>query len=342
MRDVALLAGVGKTTVSLALRNDPRIKAQTREKIQAAAAELGYRADAAVSQVMATLRRPSETKFRGTFAVIDLAPVPGREADRAPDEILGGCESRANELGYSLDRFLVGDPRTDLRRLPKVILSRGIRAILYVGSSIRRSLPAEIASALDSYPSVAVELSEDVDYLHRADTDIYGGVYRAVAHCMRLGYRRPCLAVDPEEDWYVSHRIRAGFLAGCHAAATEEAPIFEVRGEAGREWFDRFRPDAIFVSSPALAETINPGPGIGCLLLDRSPDHDGWAGIDRNRQAVGAAAIDLLSSQVYRNESGPPASPKQVLVRPRWVDGPSLPDRRGTAPEKRGGKRERQ
>ena len=45
MQDVARAAGVHQTTVSLALRNDPRLPAATRERIQAHAKKLGYRPD---------------------------------------------------------------------------------------------------------------------------------------------------------------------------------------------------------------------------------------------------------------------------------------------------------
>ena len=42
MADIARKAGVHVTTVSLALRNHPRLPASTRERIQALAKELGY------------------------------------------------------------------------------------------------------------------------------------------------------------------------------------------------------------------------------------------------------------------------------------------------------------
>lgn len=43
MKDVARRAGVDVSTVSLAINNDPRIRRETREKIVAIAADLGYR-----------------------------------------------------------------------------------------------------------------------------------------------------------------------------------------------------------------------------------------------------------------------------------------------------------
>lgn len=45
MSDVASVAGVHKSTVSLALRNQPKLNAATRERIRKIAAELGYQPD---------------------------------------------------------------------------------------------------------------------------------------------------------------------------------------------------------------------------------------------------------------------------------------------------------
>ena len=48
LQDIAKRAGVGKATVSLALRNDPKISAATRERVRAIAEELKYRPDPAL------------------------------------------------------------------------------------------------------------------------------------------------------------------------------------------------------------------------------------------------------------------------------------------------------
>lgn len=45
IKDIARIAGVHHTTVSLALRNSKALKKETKEKIQAIAAEIGYRAN---------------------------------------------------------------------------------------------------------------------------------------------------------------------------------------------------------------------------------------------------------------------------------------------------------
>lgn len=56
LQHIAVKAGVTKGTVSLALRNHPRISAATPVRVQAVAAELGYRPNPAVAAWMSHRR----------------------------------------------------------------------------------------------------------------------------------------------------------------------------------------------------------------------------------------------------------------------------------------------
>ena len=53
MKDVAQQLGVHTTTVSLALRNSPKLPIETREKIQALAKKMGYHQDPMLSALTA-------------------------------------------------------------------------------------------------------------------------------------------------------------------------------------------------------------------------------------------------------------------------------------------------
>ena len=66
MQDIAKAAGVGKATVSLALRNDPRLRPQTCRRIQKIARQMGYRTNATIASLMALPPRASDR----------LPPVP--------------------------------------------------------------------------------------------------------------------------------------------------------------------------------------------------------------------------------------------------------------------------
>ena len=72
LQDIAKLAGVGKATVSLALRNDPKITAATRERVRVAAEQLHYRPDPALARIAAHRWRTREHPSDITVAFITM------------------------------------------------------------------------------------------------------------------------------------------------------------------------------------------------------------------------------------------------------------------------------
>src|ERR1700749_1508477 len=83
MRDVAARVGVSQTLVSLVFRNAPGASAETRERVMAAAAELGYRPDTAAQVLRSNRSRHIGVLFtlRQPFAV-DLVEALYPAAER--------------------------------------------------------------------------------------------------------------------------------------------------------------------------------------------------------------------------------------------------------------------
>src|SRR5688572_14522424 len=73
LRAVAEAAGVSLMTVSLALRNSPRVSSRTRTRIAQLADKLGYRPDPEISRLMSRLR-PARSAGGVVLAMIDLLP----------------------------------------------------------------------------------------------------------------------------------------------------------------------------------------------------------------------------------------------------------------------------
>ena len=51
--------------------------------------------------------------------------------------------------------------------------------------------------------------------------------------------------------------------------------------------------------------------------------------MEQNNKLVGSAAVDLLVSQIYFDQKGPPETPASTLIASRWVEGPSVTSRSG-------------
>ena len=70
MADIARKVGLGRSTVSMALRNHPEIALATRRRVQKAAEELGYLPDPLLSLLMSNLHDASDRPRDAVLAVI--------------------------------------------------------------------------------------------------------------------------------------------------------------------------------------------------------------------------------------------------------------------------------
>jgi LacI family transcriptional regulator len=63
---------------------------------------------------------------------------------------------------------------------------------------------------------------------------------------------------------------------------------------------------------------------VGFVVHDWTVKMPGMAGIDHRRDHVAAAAVDLVATQLTHHERGVPEVPRQILIPPAWVEGPSI------------------
>src|ERR1700758_5798690 len=104
MAEIAQSVGVAPSTVSRALRSDPRISAATRQRVEEAAEKLGYRPNPLVSALMANRRRRGGA---GEVDVIALVTNYGGRTDWRTKEVCrwehDGIQRRAGELGFRIE-----------------------------------------------------------------------------------------------------------------------------------------------------------------------------------------------------------------------------------------------
>lgn len=75
IRELARLVGVSKSTVSLALRDDPSIPQATQDKVKEAAKKHGYRRNPKLSEVMGGIAKRSTVPISAPIALLSLWPV---------------------------------------------------------------------------------------------------------------------------------------------------------------------------------------------------------------------------------------------------------------------------
>src|SRR5688572_21345076 len=145
-RRIAQLAGVSATTVSLALRNSPKIPAATRQRILRHARRLGYRPNAKVAELMAQLRTKPAPGEEACFGVISFyESARPWEHSLHFQRIYEGMTQRAEALGYRLEPFWLRGPGMTYRRLRDILAARGVQGLLCFGSpEVDEELPHEL------------------------------------------------------------------------------------------------------------------------------------------------------------------------------------------------------
>lgn len=345
MTDIARVAGVGKATVSLALRNDPRLREETRQHIQAVAGRLGYIPNAVVANLMAQLRASKNPKYQSTLALLNASTDP--EALRTNLTFrtwTEGLQAHSAELGYGLDEFWLRDPGMEPTRLRQILRVRNIRGVIIAGVLEHREIPPKFDLLWNDLACVVVGVRPERPALHFACNDQFSTALHAAEQLQQLGYQRPGLAIDPTIEENIDHRFTAGFYAG-PPKFSERIPGFDFQPGKRREfcdWLDRYHPDVVVCTHPEIREWIT-GHGLDCpgdiglIHLDITRELEGWSGMKQSNHLVGAFAIDLLIGQLHRNEKGIPDCPRCMMVESFWVPGTTL--RQAGAAKKNGARR---
>ncbi len=334
LQHIADAASVGKSTVSLALRNDPRLLEATRQRIQAIAEELGYKANPTVAALMAQLRASRTQKFQATLGLINASS----ERDKLSEfqtfrDWVSGCKHRGTQLGYSLDEFWLWEPGIDAKRLATILNSRGIRGLIVTGVLNDGLLSAEFSPIWNQFACVVVGVRTTRPKLHCASNDQYATSLDSFQEGIALGYQRPGLVIEKKVDENLNGRFSAGFLMGqLQLPTANRIPTCDFNREDPKsfeKWFRKHQPDVIITLHAELmkwlpAMNFAVPEQVGLIHLDRSVDMTDWAGMNQNNDHVGVAALDMLVGALHRAEFGIPAFAKSMMIESDWVPGATV------------------
>lgn len=346
IRDIARAAGVGVSTVSLALRNDHRLRPATRERIQKIAEELGYRPNATLATLMAQLRGSKPASYQATLAFLNASEDANmlREIPTFREWARGAAE-RADELGYGMDFFWLHDPAVTPARLKEILVARGVRGLVIAAMQNNGILPAGHAALWTEFSSVAIGLRPRNPPLHFSANDQFSTARRAVEELQQLGYQRIGLVIDAAIDFWLERRFSAGFFAEIKPGGDHRLPVFAFRKngiDAFHDWFREHKPDAIVTLHEEIKEwlatlRLTTPDDVGLVHLDRDArEMSHWAGMDQNSYCVGVTATDMIVGQLHRNDCGIPAFPKAVLIQSTWVSGGTVRQQKTKSPARGG------
>jgi DNA-binding LacI/PurR family transcriptional regulator len=338
-RDIALKAGVGRSTVSLALKGHPKISQETRERIMQAAQALNYSPDPMLSALATYRNRIREQAFHGTLAWLVNAQS-GYDWEQGPyySSYFAGAATRAATYGYHLEKFSLNTNGITRTRLQSILLARNVQGLLLCPQP-RAGMSMEFA--WENFAAVTFGYSLISPLLHTVASAHFLNTRHVVRELAARGYTRIGLVIDRTTDRRCGSNVYAGFLIEqVLDERLERLPAFldhdpvQIREEKdyGRKlhrYIEEHRLDALLTSDYRIlevltAEGIRAPSDIGVAGLSLPSADTALSGVVEDSTQIGAVAMDMLVGMVQRTERGVPVSPIRTHLEGIWHEGRTL------------------
>lgn len=321
MADVARAAGVSAQTVSRVANASPHVDPQTRARVEAAMAALGYRPHRAARAL-----RTGRTQTVGLVAST-LASVGN-------SRMLQAVADAAAARSYALVVLTIGADG-DIRAAFDRLRDQGVDGVVVLNEATELARATTLPHGL---PLVVVDSPPD-DRFAIVQTDHAGGAQAATAHLLAQGHRVVHHLAGPEHSFAAAERERGWVRAHTAAGVVPPPPMrgdWTARSgyECGRVLAADSAVTAVFAANDqmalgllrALAEAGRGVPGeVGVIGFDDLPDAAQYlpplSTVRQDFDALGERIVQRLVSAI---ETGPDDSldtiAAQLVVRASTVE----------------------
>lgn len=320
IRDIAKAVGVSIMTVSLSLRNNPKISEQTRNRIRLAAEKMGYKPDPEIARLMTRLHHSRYADDAPPMAIVDLSlqSQTGKTSNLYGDRVRQGARKRAEALGYLVTQFNLVDYAGDVKRLLKVINYRGIKGILLIPPAQPIELPAEIDWS--PFSVIAATYAITPLHFHRVVPHQFIDMCRLIKLLESLGKRAIGAVFEKNFEERIHHHFTAAIKLHNYGDNILRLPSTKpLDAQVLRTWLIEHKPDALVCHfAPELKRTLEEAlpqgverPLLVSLGSVDDPDISYW---DERPEDIGADAASLLAGMIQHNEAGLPDSPRTSMI----------------------------
>jgi len=339
MRELARLAGVSQATISLALRNHPRISAATKARVARLVTKHKYVVDGKVRELMRTIRSHAEGAPTACLGMITFYPEEhpwlntGRHVHLA--RLHRSMVKRAAELGYRVEPFWVKNPAMKVSRLSGIIESRGIQGLLSLGApELEEEIPVELRRFV-----IVTQGASIATKLHRIINHFVHNSTLLLTKLKERGYRRPGVVLQQYQDGRNAHIMAGMYLYFARYLFDQlEIPILysgeTVEPAEINQWYRTHRPDVVIYSDhkkhyqPIVSyfekSRLVVPRDVGLAVIDAAVHPEGVSGVRTSFEQMGFSAVDMLVSRLQQGEAGLPRIAKVECVEGDWVEGVTL------------------
>ncbi|WP_092862771.1 LacI family DNA-binding transcriptional regulator [Quadrisphaera sp. DSM 44207] len=210
MADVAARAGVSHQTVSRVINGHPSVRPATRDRVERAIADLGYRPN--------TAARALVTRQSHAIGVVSAAT-----AHYGPTSTLLGLEEAARAAGYVVSVTVLADVgAAAMRAAVEHLMVQSVDALVVIAP---QDAAVDAARAVEAaVPLVTVEVSA-AGGVHGVSVDQETGARLAVRHLLALGHATVHHVTGPL-DWLEARARASGWRAAlAEAGAAVPQPL---------------------------------------------------------------------------------------------------------------------
>jgi DNA-binding LacI/PurR family transcriptional regulator len=321
--DVGRVAGVSRQTVSNVLNSPEVVKPDTRARVEAAIAELGYRPHASARRLRT--RRSSTIGIR-------LDPMTNGISGSVHDRFLHSLTELADSFGLRVMLFTALDPQDEIRQIRR--LHEGSDVDAFVLTSTMFGDPRTEWLVEHEIPFVTFGRPWGIDDMNDAqhrwvDVDGNTGLRLATDHLLAEGERRIAYLGWPSPSGTGDDRRRGwrDAMERASGLSPEELNRLDLRVDDGvaegretvREALERgVRIDAIVCASDSLAlgALLMVGPDVPVVGYDNTPVAQavGMSSVEQPLDEVAAGVLALIM-----RPDGEIAGMGHQLVEPRLV-----------------------
>lgn len=332
IKEIARKSGFSPSTVSYALRDNPRIPDATREKIKEIAKEMGYQRDAHLGQLMAHLKNRSKRAAACPIIWLNSTTNPNHWHETPwAREFFESASQRAHEQGFALSEVWVHDQKIPHSRLDEVLKARGAQGII-----LSTPLKDQDWTQWIDWNAYATVILDDPFALPQFDhvyANYCANMRMAVEQALSRGYKRPKVWLSQYEDYWTGY----GYTSEClrqNRVRPELGELLtpfakEITKEAAKAWMDEHKPDLVIAPTATLGmRLVELGyripEDVGYLAMYVLNADSKWSGISQLHMQQSIIAVDRIAALLQLNTLGRQTHPLHILIRGDWHEGTTL------------------
>lgn len=334
IKEIAQKSGFACSTVSYALRDNPRIPEETRTRIKEVAEQMGYQRDAHLGQLMSYLQG------RGRGRRASVCPLVWINSTSDPQhwhktpwakEFYDSAARRAESLGFALSEFWVCDHKISTSRLDDVLKARGAKGLL-----LSTPLQGEEWSQWidwSAYATVVIDDPFGLPQFDRVYADYSANMRIAIEQALARGYKRPKVWLTEREDYWTAYGYTYECLRQNHLNPDLDTLLPEYAGDVTtvgvKAWIKRHQPDVVIAPTPAVGLQLQElgyrmPKDIGYIAMYMLNEDSSWSGFSQLHVQQSVIAVDRIALLLQNNTLGRQTYPQKIQIEGEWREGTTL------------------